>query len=176
MSGHNKWSKIKRKKAVTDAEKSRVYTKHLAVIALEARKANGDLNAPGLANALVRAKKDSVPKDNIKKAITKGISTTGEAYTEVLYETFGPGGTAILITAVTDNNNRTSNEIKHLLTKAGYTLGAPNSALWAFTKTRAGYKPNSPVTLNKVDSAVLANLIKQLEDQAEVQEIYTTAD
>ncbi len=176
MSGHNKWSKIKRKKAVTDAEKSRLYAKHVAVIAMEARRANGDLSAPGLQNAIERARKDSVPKDNIERAVIKGSGLAGEAYTEVLYETFGPGGTAILITAITDNNNRTSNEIRHLLSKVGYTLGAPGSAVWAFTKTKTGYRPNNPLSLNDEAGEALASLIETLEEQAEVQDIYTTAD
>lgn len=176
MSGHNKWSKIKHKKAATDAAKSRVFSKHAALIAMESRKAGGDLAAPGLAAAIDRAKKDSMPKDNIDRAVVKGTGTGGVALEEVTFETFGPGGTAILITAVTDNNNRTAPEIRSILTKAGYQLGSPGSATWAFTKTEEGYVPNAPMELSEDDGQKLATLIEVLEEQDDVQDIYTTAD
>jgi len=176
MSGHNKWSKIKHKKAATDAQKSKIFSKHSSLIAVESRKAGGDISSPGLAAAIERAKKDSMPKDNIEKAVLKGCGAGGEAFEEVLYETYGPGGTAILITAVTDNSNRTSPEIRHLLSKAGYQLGAPGSALWAFTKSAEGYKPNSPVDLSEEDGEKLAGLIETLEEHDDVQDVFTTAD
>lgn len=176
MSGHNKWSKIKHKKAATDAQKSRLFSKHAALIAMESRRAAGDVGSPGLATAIERAKKDSMPKENIDRAIAKGKGAEGAALQEVLFETFGPGGTAILITAVTDNNNRTSQEIRHLLHKAGYQLGAPGSATWAFTKTTTDYLPTTPLTLAESDGEALAELIEKIEENEDVQEIYTTAD
>jgi len=176
MSGHNKWSKIKRKKAVTDAEKSRLFSKHSALIAMEARKAKGDLAASGLSNAIERAKKDSMPKDNIERAIAKGAVASSESFTEVVFETFGPGGTAILIVAITDNNNRTSNEVRNILSKAGYSLGSPGSSLWAFNKTLSGYTPNNPINLTEAESVALADLIEKLEQQPDIQDIFTAAD
>jgi len=176
MSGHNKWSKIKHKKAATDAEKSRIFSKHAALIAVESRKAKGDINAPGLAAAIERAKKDSMPKDNIERAVAKGAGGAGAALEEVLYETYGPGGTAILITAVTDNNNRTGPEIRHILSKAGFQLGTPGSAAWAFSKTNDGYLPTSPIELNAEDGEKLSDLIEALEEHNDVQDIFTTAD
>lgn len=176
MSGHNKWSKIKHKKAATDAQKSKIFSKHASLIAMESRKAGGDLQSPGLAAAIERAKKDSMPKENIDRAVAKGGGSDAAALEEVMYETFGPGGTAILITAVTDNSNRTSPEIRHILSKAGYQLGAPGSASWAFTKTAAGYVPNNRVELSDVDGEKLATLIEALEEHDDVQDIYTTAD
>lgn len=176
MSGHNKWSKIKHKKAATDAQKSKVFSKHASLIAMESRKAGGDTNAPGLIAAIERAKKDSMPKDNIERAVVKGSGADGSSLEEVLYETYGPGGTAILVTAVTDNTNRTTPEIRHLLSKSGYHLGAAGSALWAFTKTAAGYTPKAPIDLSDEDGEKLANLIETLEEYDDVQGIYTTAD
>lgn len=176
MSGHNKWSQIKHKKAVSDAQKSRVFSKHAQVIAMESKKAKGDLGAPGLMAAIERAKKDSMPKDNIDRAVTKGKSAEASALEETLYETFGPGGTAILITAVTDNSNRTTPEIRHLINKAGYQLGAVGSAMWAFTKTENGYAPTSSIELSDTDGEKLATLIEAIEEHEDVQEIYTTAD
>jgi len=177
MSGHNKWSKIKHKKAASDAQKSRIFTKHAAIIAMESRKAGSNVASPGLAAAIERAKADSMPKENIERAVSKGKGTDSAALNEVLFETFGPGGVALLITAVTDNNNRTSQEVKHILNKAGYPLGVPGSAAWAFTKSpQGGYTPTLPISLSDTDGEVLANLIEALEEQADVQDIYTTAD
>lgn len=176
MSGHNKWSKIKHKKASTDAFKSRVFSKHSQLIAMESKKANGDVNSPGLFSAIERAKKDSMPKDNIDRAVAKGKGSEGANLQEILFEAYGPGGVAMLITAVTDNNNRTAPEVRHIFTKAGYQLGGPGSATWAFTKTADGYRPNSITELSATDGEVLANLIENLEEQEEVQDIYTSAD
>jgi YebC/PmpR family DNA-binding regulatory protein len=176
MSGHNKWSKIKHKKAATDAQKSKIFSKHAALIAMESRKAGGNLASPGLAAVISRAKADSMPKENIDRAVAKGAGAGGAALQEIMFEAFGPGGTAILITVVTDNNNRTAPEIRNIFTKAGLALGGPGSAAWAFTKTADGYVPQNPMELNDTDGEKLANLIEALEDQDDVQDIYTTAD
>ena len=176
MSGHNKWSKIKHKKAATDGARSKIFSKHSMLIAMESRKANGNITSPGLAAVIERAKKDSMPKENIDRAIAKGAGGNGVALIEVMFEAFGPGGTAILILAVTDNNNRTAPEIRNIFTKAGLALGGPGSASWAFTKTNDGYVPQNPVDLSDEDGEKLANLIEALEDQDDVQEVYTTAD
>lgn len=176
MSGHNKWSKIKHKKAATDAVKSKIFSKHAALIAMEVRKAGGDVNASGVLAVVERAKKDSMPKDNIDRALQKGSGAGGAAMEEVIYEAFGPGGVGMLITAVTDNNNRTAPLVRHVFSKAGYQLGAPGSAMWAFTKTAEGYAPSSAIEINDEDGEKLAALIEALEDLEDVQDIYTTAD
>lgn len=176
MSGHNKWSKIKHKKAASDAQKSRVFSKHAALIAMESRKAHGDLAAPGLIAAIERAKKDSMPKENIDRAVAKGGGADGATLSEVVYETYGPGGTAIIVTAVTDNPNRTTPEIRHVLSKAGYQLGSLGSASWAFTKTASGYIPNNSMEISEEDGEKLGVLIEALEEHDDVQDIYTTAD
>ncbi len=176
MSGHNKWSKIKHKKAATDAVKSRIFSKHSALIAMESRKAKGDINSPGLAAVILRAKQDSMPKDNIDRAVAKGAGAGGESLQEVIFESFGPGGVGIIITAVTDNNNRTSQEIRHIFSKLGYQLGVPGTAMWAFAKNATGYLPHSPVELSEDDGEKLAELIEAIEEQSDVQDIYTTAD
>ena len=176
MSGHNKWSKIKHKKAATDAQKSKIYSKHATLIAMESRKAGGNLASASLIAVIDRAKKDSMPKENIDRAVAKGAGALGEAFHEVMYEAFGPGGTAILIMAVTDNNNRTAPLIRNIFNKAGLSLGGPGSALWAFTKTAEGYLPQNPVELSDEDGEKLADLIEHLEDQDDVQAVFTTAD
>jgi YebC/PmpR family DNA-binding regulatory protein len=176
MSGHNKWSKIKHKKAATDAEKSRIFSKHAALIAMESRKAKGDVTSPGLAAAIERAKKDSMPKDNIDRAVAKGSGAGGAAIEEVLFEGYGPGGVALLIKAVTDNNNRTAPEIRHIFTKAGYELGTPGSAAWAFTKTASGYAPAMPLEIDEETGNKLAAFIELLEENDDVTDVYTAAD
>jgi YebC/PmpR family DNA-binding regulatory protein len=176
MSGHNKWSQIKHAKAKTDGQKSKVFSKHALNITMESRKAAGNLASPGLIAAIERAKKDSMPKENIDRAVAKGSGADGSALSEVLYETYGPGGVAMLITAVTDNPNRTTPEIKHVLSKLGYQLGSAGSSAWAFTKTQEGYTPNMPMNLVDEDGEKLATLIETLEEHDDVQDIFTTAD
>jgi len=176
MSGHNKWSKIKHKKGATDAARSKVFSKHSMLIAMESRGANGDTSSPKLAAAIVRAKKDSMPKDNIDRAVAKGAGTDGTKLEEIMFEGYGPGGVAMLIQTVTDNNNRTAPEIRHTFTKAGLELGTPGSAAWAFTKTADGYVPTTPMELNDETGEKLAEFIEKLEELEDVTNVYTTAD
>ncbi len=176
MSGHNKWSQIKHQKAKTDGQKSKVFSKHASIITMESKKALGNLSSPGLAAAIERAKKDSMPKENIERAVAKGKNAEGNALEEVIYETYGPGGVAMVITAVTDNSNRTTPEIKHTLSKLGYQLGGLGSASWAFMKTPHGYIPNTPMELGEEDGAKLAELVEALEEHEDVHDIFTTAD
>jgi len=176
MSGHNKWSKIKNKKAATDGQRSKLFSKHSVLITMESRKAGGNLASPGLAATIERARKDSMPKENIDRAVAKGAGVGGAAYEEVMFEGYGPGGVAFLVQAVTDNNNRTSAEIRNIFVKAGYELGTPGSAAWAFTKSFEGYSPNLPMELDDVDGEKLAEFVEKLEDNDDVTNVYTTAD
>lgn len=176
MSGHNKWSKIKHKKAATDAAKSKIFSKHSAIIAMESRKAGGDINSAGLAAAIERAKKDSMPKDNIDRAVAKGSGGGGNALEEVMFEGYGPGGVAILIQAVTDNNNRTSAEVRNVFSKSGLEMGTPGSAAWAFTKQAGVYIPQTPMELDDATGEKLAEFIEKLEDLEDVTDVFTGAD
>lgn len=176
MSGHNKWSKIKHKKAAGDAQKSRLFSKHSLLIAIESRKAKGDVQSPGLVAVIERAKKDSMPKENIERAVAKGAGTDGETLVEVTYELFGPGGTALIITAVTDNPNRTTPEIRHILSSQGYQLGTTGSASWAFQKKDGRYLPLSPLVLDDAEGEKLSLLIEALEEHTDVHDIFTSAD
>ncbi len=175
MSGHNKWSKIKHKKAATDSVRSRLFSRHARMIAMESRLALGDITRPNLAAAIERAKKDSLPKENIERAVARGNSLDGSTLETVLFETYGPGGVAILITAITDNNNRTNQLIKHALSLEGYQLGSPGSATWAFSKATTEYTPNTPITLTREDHAALDLLVESLEEIDDVQAIFTSA-
>ena len=125
MSGHNKWAQIKRQKGAADAAKSNLWGKLGKRIAVESKKANGDVNVHGLRSIIETAKKANMPKDTIERAIAKGTASDAATLESIQYETYGPGGCAILIQTVTDSRNRTAQEIKHLLSKNGLVLAAP---------------------------------------------------
>ncbi len=173
MSGHNKWSKIKHKKGATDAARSKIFGKLAQIIALESKRADGNVDSPNLRSVIDRAKAVSMPKTNIDRAVAKGAGEGGASFEEVTYEVYGPGGVAIIIEAVTDNKNRTTPEIKHLLSKQGLELAASGSASWAFTKTNDGYEPNTTTEIDASDREKLENILEILDEQDDVQEVYT---
>jgi len=176
MSGHSKWSQIKRQKSVADTAKSRVFSRFARLIALESKKANGILSAPGLSVVISRAKAANMPKDNIERAIAKGISKDSNNLEQVVYEAYGPGGVAILINALTDNKNRTTQEIKHLLSLNGIELAALGAASWAFTKTGDSYTPHEPlIDISGVEEERLGTILEAIDDHEDVQEIFTNA-
>jgi len=177
MAGHSKWAQIKRHKAVTDAVKSRVFSRYARLIALESRKGAGNANAPSLAAVIARAKAANMPKDNIERAIAKGVSKEGGDLEQVVYEAYGPAGIAIVIDALTDSRNRTTQELKHLLSKNGVELAAPGAALWSFTKSPDGsFTPNEPLAEVAGDNETkLGELLSTLDEHDDVQTVYTNA-
>ena len=136
MSGHSKWSSIKHKKASKDAKRGKLFTKLIKEITVAARLGGGDINAnPRLRTAVTAAKAASMPGDNIDRAIKKGTGELeGVHYEEVQYEGYGPGGAAIMVQVVTDNKNRTVQEIRRLFTKYGGNLGENGCVAWMFDK------------------------------------------
>lgn len=136
MSGHSKWSTIKRKKAVVDAKRSRVWTKVLKEVQVAAKMGGGDIDGnPRLRLAVDKARAANVPKDRIQGAIEKGSgSGAGEDWEEVVYEGYGPGGVAVVIECMTDNRNRTVGEVRHSLEKFGGNMGTSGSVSWMFKK------------------------------------------
>jgi YebC/PmpR family DNA-binding regulatory protein len=176
MSGHNKYSKIKHQKAKTDAQKSKVFTKMVKLISAEAKKAGGNLRSPGLMTAIERAKKENVPNDTIDRAVKKAIADNSLAMELITYETYGPGGVAIIIDALTDNRNKAAQEIKHILSTHGAELAAPGSASWAFSKTHEGWVAQTTLPLEDTDITTLEKLIEELEENDEVQDVYTNAE
>ena len=176
MSGHSKWSQIKRQKAVTDSAKSRVFSRYARLIAMEAKKSGGVLTAPSLAVAISRAKAANMPKENIERAIAKGMPKDSGDMEHVLYEVYGPCAGAIIIDALPDNKNRTTPEIKHLLILHGVELANPGAASWAFTKTHEGYVPNEPlIDLSEADSEKLSAILDALDEHNDVQQVFTNA-
>ncbi len=137
MSGHSKWSTIKRKKGKADAERGKIFTRLIKEITIAARDGGGDPDAnPRLRTAIAAGKAANMPADNIKRAIQKGTGDLpGVVYESSVYEGYGPGGVAIYMEALTDNKNRTVGEIRHALTKHGGNLGANGCVAWMFHKT-----------------------------------------
>ena len=136
MSGHSKWSTIKRKKGAADAKRGKVFTKIIKEIMVAARMGGGDANSnPRLRTAVLAAKAENMPKDNIDRAIKKGTGDLeGAAYEEIIYEAYGPGGVAILTQVLTDNKNRTVADIRHIFTKNNGSMGETGCVAWMFEK------------------------------------------
>jgi len=176
MSGHNKWSKVKHQKAATDARKSKIFGQLAKLIAMESKKAGGNVDSPGLKNAIDQAKKENMPKDNIERAIKKGKSGDAEDMESVRFETYGPAGVAVVIEGLTDNNNRTSSEIKQILTKHGYQLAEMGSASWAFEKQGEIWNAVTTIPLSENDQSKLNVLIEALEEHDDVRGVYTNAE
>jgi transcriptional/translational regulatory protein YebC/TACO1 len=154
-----------------------VFSKYGQLIALESKKAAGNLSSPGLSAAIARAKAANMPKDTIERAIAKGTSKDAGNLEQVVYEFYGPSGVAIIVDALTDNKNRTTQEIKHLITKNGFELGAQGSAQWAFTKAGGGVLiPNEPLTeVSGSDEESLGTILSLFDEHGDVQEVYTNA-
>ena len=176
MSGHNKWSQIKRQKGAADAAKSNLWGKMGKRIAVESKKAAGDMGAASLRAAIETAKKANMPKDTIERAVAKGVSVDSDELQNITYETYGPGGAAILIETLTDSKNRTAQEIKHLLSENGLALVAPGSAAWAFEKSTEGYVPKTSVPLSENDNKKLMAALEQIAAHDDVEDVYTNAE
>jgi YebC/PmpR family DNA-binding regulatory protein len=136
MSGHSKWSSIKHKKGAADAKRGKVFTKLIKEITVAARMGGGDPDAnPRLRSAIITAKGENMPKDNIERAIKKGTGELeGVNYEESSYEGYGPGGAAVLIESLTDNKNRAVADIRHIFSKCGGNLGENGCVAWMFDK------------------------------------------
>jgi len=137
MSGHSKWSTIKRKKGAIDSKRGKIFTKLIKEITLAARLGGGDIEGNSrLRQAILAAKEENMPKDNIDRAVKKGTGDQagGAAYEEVTYEGYGPAGVAVIVDVMTDNKNRTVAEIRHSFSKHGGNLGENGCVAWMFDK------------------------------------------
>ena len=176
MSGHNKFSKIKHQKAKTDAQKSKIFAKMVKLISAEAKKAGGNVRSPGLATAIEKSKKENVPNDTIDRAVKKASTDNSATMETVIYEAYGPGGVAVIIETLTDNRNKAAQEIKHTLSRHGSELAAPGSASWAFTKSHEGWTAETTIPLEDADIALLEALVEALEENDDVQNVFTNAE
>ena len=136
MAGHSKWANIKHRKTAEDAKRGKIFTKIIKEIIVAARIGGGDPNAnPRLRGALLNARNNNVPKDNVERAIKKGTGELeGVQYEESTYEGYGPGGAAVLLESLTDNKNRTVADVRHLFNKYGGNLGENGCVSWMFQK------------------------------------------
>ena len=176
MSGHSKWANIQVRKGTQDKKRANLFSKLTRNIILAAR-GGSDLDTNfKLRLAVEKAKESNVPKDNIERAIAKATGVGAESFENVTYEAFGPGGVAIVIEGITDNKNRTTPEIKHLLSKQGLALGGQGSALWAFDRVNGELQPKSTTTVSENDGTRLTEIIEQLEDHPDVKNVITNAE
>ena len=173
MSGHSKWATIKRKKGAADAKRGQMFTKLIKAITVAAKMGGGDINGnPRLRKAVDDAKAQSMPMDNINRAIKKGTGELeGVNYEEIIYEAYGPAGVAMMIEALTDNKNRTVAELRNVLSKGGGNMGESGSVGWMFQKKGVFNFEKAKVTEEKLMDVALeagADDIKEGENDFEV--------
>ena len=177
MSGHSKWSTIKRQKGVNDAKRGAVFTKVAREIIVAARAGGGDPDANyRLRLAVDKARSVNMPADNIKRAIEKATgSGDGEQYEEIVYEGYGPGGVAVLVEAATDNRNRTAGEVRSIFTKAGGQLASSGAVAWQFEPRGFIVVPKAGVDVDEVAlTAIDAGAADVDTEQDEQIEIWTS--
>lgn len=169
-STHKKLGKM----ADNNEKKSKIFGKLARLISMEAKKAGGNINSPGLKAAIEKARKENMPSDNIERAIKK---TDGAEMVPILFEFYGPGGVGILATGLTDSINRTSQEMRHLLDIHGTSLGGAGSVAWNFTKnTEGAWVANIKTTLSEEDKEKLSQLVDALEERDDIQDVYTSVE
>ncbi len=178
MSGHNRWTQIKHKKGITDAKKSKIFSKLVRYIGVEA-KLSGGKDSPGLRAAIEKAKKVNMPGDVIERAVKKASEPSSQM-DAITYEAYGPGGVGIIIETLTDSRNRTVQDIKHILTKNGFILAGIGSVSWEFTKENSLegiiWRPTTTIPLSDTDLELLDKLVEELEENDDVQDVYTNAE
>ncbi|MGB9712117.1 MAG: YebC/PmpR family DNA-binding transcriptional regulator [Dissulfurimicrobium sp.] len=178
MSGHSKWSTIKHKKGALDAKRGKIFTKLIKEIMVAARLGGGDpASNPRLRNAIMAAKSENMPKENIERAIKKGTGELeGANYEEILYEGYGPGGVAVLVEAMTDNRQRTVSDVRHIFSKRGGSLGEPGSVAWMFEKKGLIIVEKSSIDEESLMTLALEAGAEDLKENESDWEIRTTPD
>ena len=179
MSGHSKWATTKHKKAVIDARRAKSFAKLIKNIEVAARQSGGDPTGnPTLYDAIQKAKKTSVPNDNIDRAVKRGAGLTGDAvdYQTIMYEGYGPGGVAVLIECLTDNRNRAAGEVRVGLTRNGGSLADPGSVSYLFSrKGQVIVSKEGEVTEDDLMEATLEAGAEEINDLGDVFEIISEA-
>src|SRR5215475_12777614 len=166
MSGHSKWATIKHKKAATDAKRGKIFTRLIKEIQIAARNGGDPDGNPRLRTAIVAAKAVSMPSDNIKKAIMRGTGELeGGQIDEILFEGYGPGGAAVLVSVATDNRNRTVSEIRHVFSKNGGNLGEQGSVAWMFERKSQIVIDGEKASEDKLMDLVLEAGAEDLRDE-----------
>ncbi len=174
MSGHSKWKQIKHKKATTDEKRAKLFSKLANVITIAARDGADPQFNPTLRSAIETARKNQGPQANVERAIKRA---TEHGKREMLYlEAYCPKVAGIIVEAITDNRNRTMNEIKSLFKDYDTKLATPGSLLWSFEKGTDGYKAKFAVAASEATHERIHNLVEKLEERDDVKEVYSAID
>jgi YebC/PmpR family DNA-binding regulatory protein len=175
MSGHSKWATIKHKKGALDAKRGKIFTRLIKEITIAAKNGGGDPDGnPRLRTAILAAKAENMPADNIKRAVQRGTGELeGVNYEEITFEGYGPGGVAIIVEVLTDNRNRTVSEIRHSFSKNGGNLGSSGSVLHMFSKKGVIDIEKSAASEEQLMDIVLEHGGEDLHDEGDVWEIVT---
>jgi YebC/PmpR family DNA-binding regulatory protein len=171
MSGHSKWSKIKHKKAATDSKKSKYFGRLSREIKIAARGGKDPAHNAALRDALLRAKKENLPQVNIDRL----LSDAKDGQEQVLYEGYGAGGVAVLVSAATNNTNRTVSELRAIFKEHGGSLGEPGSVRWKFTGSDHTVPAHFQLPLAEEQRQKLTLLLEELEEHEDVIDVYTDA-
>lgn len=175
MSGHSKWATIKHKKGATDAKRGKIFSRLIKEITIAAKGGGGDPDGnPRLRTAILAAKAENMPADNIKRAVQRGTGELeGLAYEEILYEGYGPGGVAIMVQVLTDNKNRAVSEIRHAFMKNNGNLGETGSVSYLFSKKGLIIVDKSKVSEDKLTEIALEAGADDLSDEGDTWEVIT---
>jgi len=175
MSGHSKWATIKHKKGALDAKRGKIFTRLIKEITVAAKAGGGDPDGnPRLRSAILAAKAENMPQDNIKRAIQRGTGELeGASYEEISFEGYGPGGVAVIVDSLTDNRNRTVSEVRFAFSKNGGNLGEPGSVRFMFSKKGVIAIEKAEATEEKLMDIVLEHGGEDLNDEGESWEIVT---
>lgn len=178
MSGHSKWSKIKRAKGAQDAKRGKIFTRLIREITTAARMGGGDPSGnPRLRHAIDEARAENMPSDNVTKAIKRGTGELeGVSYEEVSYEGYGPHGVAVMVHCLTDNRNRTVSEVRRLFTKFNGSMAESGSVSWMFKRKGVITIPRLQVEENKLMELVLDFDVDDVQSGEDFHEVYTSPD
>ncbi len=175
MSGHSKWATIKRKKGAADAKRGQLFSKLSRAIIVAAKEGGADPDAnASLATAIQKARDNSMPKDNIERAIQRGAGgAEGDAYESMLYEGYGAGGVAVICTILTDNRNRTASDLRFIFTKNGGSLGTPGSVAWQFDRKGVIIVEGEDIDEDALMEAALSGGAEDIAEDGEQRQITT---
>ena len=178
MSGHSKWASIKHKKAALDAKRGKLFTRFIREIQIAAREGGGDPEMnPRLRSAIASAKGQSMPQDNIKRAILRGTGQLeGETFEEITFEGYGPAGVAVIVEVVTDNRNRTVSELRFHFSKNGGNLGENGCVAWMFDKKSHVVVPKEAATEEQLLEIVLSAGGDDMTDDGETWSVISSPD
>ena len=174
MAGHNKWTQIKRAKGASDMKRAQLFGKLSRMISAQVKVAKGDRTSALARQAIEKARAADMPIDTIERAISK--ATEAKDLETIAYEAYGPGGAGIIIECLTENKNKSAQEVRHALTKNGFAMAGIGSVMWAFQKEDGELKPTMTVPLSDEDSELLEKVVDDLEACEEVQEVITNAE